>query len=331
MLIPLLSEVNVLAATIEIGGTNTRLALVNEQGKIAAREQWKINIGEEPQQAIERITGVIWWMAEKIQQPRDAIVGFGISIAGEVDAAQGYLYDSVNIGWREVPLTKLFSAIADKPAILEMDAHASAIGEYQFSSGENVRHMALVFIGTGIGVGLILNGQLYRGHGGVSGEFGHVTIALDGPLCKCGRYGCLEALASGWAISEAGQAAVKRGEKTALVGSPFIDASIIFQAARQGDVVAENIVLRAAQALGIGLTNLIHSISPELIVLTGGVALNAGSLWLSTALDEMERQLGYWARRVPRRVLISRLGDQCGLLGIAHRVFEEYQRGKLPR
>ncbi len=318
-----------LAAILEIGGTNARMALMTEQGQVAALEQWKMNAREKPRQALARMVNTIWEMAEKIEQPREAIAGFGLSIAAELNIENGFVYHAVNLGWRDVPVGDILIDLTDRPLTFEMDAHAAAIGEYHFGAGHEVQHMALVIVGTGIGAGFIFNGQPFRGHAGIAGEFGHASIQRDGPLCNCGRYGCLEALASGWAIGEAGKAALKRGEKTALSDCPVIEASTIFQAARQGDDVAEAIVLRAAQALGVGLVNLIHMLSPELIVLTGGVAIHAGSMWLSNVIDETERQLGFSARRVPRRILISRLGEQCGLLGMAYRVFEEHHRGKL--
>jgi glucokinase len=313
------------AAVADIGGTHTRVALVAPDGSVLAAHRWLPSAKHDAPLMIRELVAHLLRLAGEYQIDRRHIVGLGASVAGELDATNGYLYDAVNLGWRELRLADLLEAEAGMPALIEMDAHAAVIGESWLGLGQQARNLALIIVGTGIGAGLILGGEVYRGNDGLAGEFGHTCVQMNGPICGCGRFGCVEAMASGTAIAAAAHAAIHRGANSVLgatLSNGQLTASDVFGAARQGDACAAAIVRDAGRALATAITNLIHLLSPEWIVLSGGVAINNGDLLLPIVQAGVDLELGYWARRKPHPIVVSKLGDDGGLLGVARRVFE---------
>jgi glucokinase len=314
-----------IAAVADIGGTFTRVALIAADGQVLAFHRWLPELKTDAPQIIRELVAHLRRLAEECRVEQGALAGLGVAVAGELDARTGYLYDAVNLGWRELHLTALLEQASGLPALIEMDAHAAALGEAWLGAGREARDLALIIVGTGIGAGLILDGKLYRGNDGLAGEFGHTCVQMDGPLCGCGRSGCVEALASGLAIAAVAQAALHRGVSTSLQSLNHdqpLTAVDVLTAARQGDACALVIVQNAGRALATALTNLIHVLSPEQIVLSGGVVVHGADVLLPTVRAGVEHQLGYWSRRKPRPIVVSPLGDGGGLLGMARRVFD---------
>jgi glucokinase len=243
----------------------------------------------------------------------------GISAPGPVDIGRGVVTTPPNLpGWRDVPLARLVGEKLDLLAWVENDANAAAIAEHRIGAGKGVNHMILVTVGTGIGGGLILDGRLYHGASGAAGEVGHMVLDPRGPICGCGRHGCLEVLASGRAL-EAAAESIARDDPGGVVAriareegvSP--DARILDLAANKGDRLADEAVRRAGRYLGAGLTNLVNIFNPQLIVI-GGSLRKAGDRYVGEARRVVERE-AFPQHRADVRIVEAALGDEAPAVG----------------
>jgi glucokinase len=221
-------------------------------------------------------------------------------------------------GWKNVPLKRLIEEALSITAFLENDANAAALGEHRFGAGRGVQNMIYVTASTGIGGGLILNGQLYSGATGAAGEIGHMTVLPWGPYCGCGNRGCLEALASGTAIARDGRELVRRGVPTLIAelaaGNPErVTAKLVAEAADRGDIEAQEILTEAMTYLGMGMANLVNLFNPELIVIGGGLT-NMGEGLFGPVRRAIERRAFPAAARAAQ-VVPAELGDDVGVLG----------------
>jgi glucokinase len=275
---------------IDLGGTKIRSIVANAAGAI---------LGEDvrPTESEGGVGVVLGRMVESARAAvaasgltPSAIVAAGVTAPGTVDFDQGVLHQPPNLhgpGWDDgVPLARLLADRLDWPVFLENDANAAAYGEWRHGAGVGLRDMIYLTVSTGIGAGLILNGQLYRGADGAAGELGHMTIDVNGPLHNCGMVGCLEVLASGTAIGRMAHEAVAAGRSEALARlaaqAGELTAHEVATAADAGDPAAGEILARAAGYLGVGLANYINIFNPEAIVVGGGVT-RIGRQFLETA------------------------------------------------
>lgn len=301
---------------VDLGGTKIYTALADLRGAIAAEERMPTGAVEGPEAVIGRIAQSVRLVMSRVDGAAPAALGIGSP--GPLDPDTGVVYNSPNLGWNCVPLGEKLQKILGIPVFVENDANLAALGEYRFGAGQGSRHMVYVTVSTGIGGGLILDGRIYRGTGGGAGEVGHMVLVPDGPLCGCGRRGCLEALASGTAMAARAREAVASGRGKAILkeagGSPGDITSVsVSRAAAAGDAEAVEIIGRAGEYLGMGLANVINLINPDRLVLGGG-ALEAGDpLWAG-----MERELKIRTLRPSldqASVVRAGLGGRSGLLG----------------
>jgi len=245
----------------------------------------------------------------------------GISFGGPISADRKEVLMSCHVaGWEGVPLPKLASEAFDCPAEMDNDANAAALGSWYFDTHTEPDDMVYVQISTGIGSGLILNRNLFRG-GGMAGEIGHITVIPDGPECMCGKRGCLESLCAGWALARDGREALEKASKDSALyqlceGDPSqIDVQLLIQAARRGDSQAKAIVNRAFTALGIAIANVISLLDPQVIVLGGGVA--RAEKEMRAVLDPVIRRELYPPFRERYKLRFSHLNGKETLLGAA--------------
>jgi glucokinase len=315
------------AACFDIGGTKVLLGLVDQSGKVAARERYLLGSDRQPEGICTEVIGRLRHLANQNAVPWQDITGIGCSAAVQGDIEQGMVFSAPNIfGARfDIPLREILERIAGLPAFLEMDAYASALGESWLGVGAGIDYLVHIIIGTGIGAGILKNGTVFRGWRGTAGEFGHMTIVPDGPYCNCGRFGCLEALASGPAIALQAEGAVAQNRPTmitSLATPGSITAEHIFQASRQGDTVANEIISQTVRFLAIGISNLIHLLNPRVISLGGGIITNNLDLLLAPLRLEISHRCGYWVDLENTQILPGKLGDDSALLGVAHKVFK---------
>lgn len=303
------------------------LGLVDEEGHVLARQRYRLGDQREPAQVVHELASRFRDLAASAGLPWEAAIGVGCSAAVMADVEQGIVLSAPNMlgPYRDVPFRDLLQAATGRPALIEMDAYAAALGEAWKGVGAGVDYFTYVVVGTGIGAGILMHGQVYRGWRGTAGEFGHTTVDPNGPLCNCGRYGCLEALAAGPAIALRAQAAIRQGRRTAIqsmAAGNEVTARVVFDAARQGDQVALEIVHKTVEYLAIGLANLIHLLNPRVIGLGGGVIEGGADLLLDPLRQEIARRCGSWVDLEGTHVVVSTLGEDAALLGAAHLVWE---------
>jgi glucokinase len=307
-----------LIACCDLGGTKNLVGLVSPQGKLLATEKYFISTRTQPDEIIADLDAAISRLLENVGGKREDMVAFGCSSPGVINSDTGLVAMNHNVGWVDVPFRELLSDHFGVPVALEMDANAAAVGEYWQGAAKGLHSFAFVIVGTGIGAGIMLNDQIVHGAHGTAGEIGHTVLIPNGPLCGCGKHGCLEALASGLAIARKASAALLLGRDTTLrhLDEP-LTARHVVEAARAGDAVAREIIDEAAYYLGIGLANLITLFDPQAIVLGGGVGWGAYDLLLPALNRSVQQHLNYWAARTTP-ILPTGTGDYAGLLGAAH-------------
>ena len=272
------NQSNAPVLAFDFGGTKLAAAVIDSHsGEIIAYQRQRTPARQGAQTSFDSIVQAGQAVLAESSIDRQALLGIGISFGGPVSDDRQTVVRSLHIqDWDQVDLPNQLSAIFDRPAYLENDGNAAALGEWRFGKGNQVNNMLYIQVSTGIGSGLILDHKLYRGSG-LAGEFGHLTVLPDGPKCVCGKYGCVESLASGWAIARDGRLLLEKCPTDGLLhqlcqGDPVqLDAEIVIQAYRRGDSSVRPLVEQAFTYLGIGIANAISLLDPQIVVLGGGI------------------------------------------------------------
>jgi len=253
------------------------------------------------------------------------VLGAGLVVPGVVDPTTGTSLNSYFPHWRDIPLRHLLEEQLGLPVMVDNDANAVGLAEHRFGAGRGVNQMLGITVGVGVGAGLIVDGQLYRGHKNGAGELGHVVLDPEGPRCACGKNGCLEALAGDRTLVANAVAAIAAGRATAiapLAGSPDrITREIIIAAAAAGDQLARDLLRQAGEWLGRGAAGAVNLLSPARIVLSGEAALQAGNL----LLEPFRQSLARWvfAPLEGVDVVLGQLGTAAWVRGAAALVVDK--------
>ena len=313
------SEMPVLA--IDLGGTKIIAALMSPGGEMLAREYSLTHADEGPESVINRIFAAVDHILSLQKMHFSQLDGISLAIAGAIDTANGVVTLSPNLpGWHDIPLKKTVEKKYKVKTFLLNDANAAALGEYYFGAGRGAQNLIYVTVSTGIGCGIIIDGELYSGTSGGAGEIGHMTIDVNGIRCNCGNIGCLETLASGTAVARETVRRLRQGEKSALTqmvegNLEEISAEKVGLAAQRGDTLSLAMVTQAATYLGIGFVNLVNIFNPEMIIVGGGLS-KMGDLLLEPARRLVrERAFPLLAQSV--RIVPAQLGDDAGVFGAA--------------
>jgi len=244
-----------------------------------------------------------------------SVAGIGVAVPGPVDPFRGVVLRAPSIpGWENLPLREILSETLRAPVYIGNDANVAALGEWVYGAGQGHQDMIYMTISTGIGGGLIVNGQLLLGASGLAGELGHVTVLPDGPLCSCGRRGHLEALASGPSIASWVKEQLKNGVPSLLNQETQLSAAQIAAAATKGDELAQAAFERAGAYLGQALADYINIFNPSAVILGGGVS-NSGELLLAPIRKIIQRQVYSHHFLDKLKLTTAALGDEAGLLG----------------
>lgn len=301
-------------AGVDIGGTKIAVGIGNTEGKILRETRFPTDEVPRGEDGLNRIAEAVRSLCtDKGPGPelRSAdIAAVGIGSPGPLD--RGTLLKTANLpGWEGINLASGLQTRLDVPCRVENDATAAGMGEWMFGAGRGTSHMAYVTVSTGIGSGIIVNGQLYSGGRGNAGELGHMVVIPDGPPCHCGQQGCLETLASGTALARI--ATERRDQSPYLKRQDMIEAPTVFAGAKAGDKVCQSMIQDMTRYLGQGLSFLVNLLNPERIVLGGGVMAN-GDMLLPLILQHTE-SFSMPALYSTTEIVLAGLGQDSGLAG----------------
>ena len=313
------------AIGVDVGGTGTKGALVDDAGAILLRLERPTDVHA----GTKGVLGLVEDLAGRAAELDAEVVAVGVGAAGFVDAARGAITFSPNVVYDDPAIADALRARTGLPVAIDNDANAAAWAERVYGTARGCDHLALVMVGTGIGSGFVVGGHLLRGFTGAAAELGHTVVDPDGPRCNCGMRGCIEEYASGRAIARDARDEVRAERDSAILDFAgtieAITAKHVAQAARQYDEVARRVMRRAGTALGVCLSNVANLFDPEVIVVGGGVA-RAGEPYLGPARDELVRRSNEQRRR-PMRLDVTTLGSDAGILGAAALAFDARREG----
>ncbi|MCB2288158.1 ROK family glucokinase [Clostridium sp. CS001] len=305
---------------IDLGGTNIAVGIVDEQGNIIHEKSCATRVGKEPQEIVADMVDLILSVLEEFHMALKEIKAVGVGIPGLADN-NGYVINCVNLGWKNVPLRELLESKLHKPIYIDNDATVAALAEYERGSMKNCKSGIMLTLGTGIGGGIILNGEVYSGFNGVGSELGHIVVGENFYTCNCGRNGCLETFASSTAIIKYTKKIIgEMNENTTIIDKAEgdlnnINAKIIFECAKEGDKIANLAVDRLVKYLSIGIFNIVNFMDPEVIALGGGVA-GAGQYLLDMVINEVMPNRIF--DKLPMgRIVLAELGNEAGIIGAA--------------
>ncbi|HEX5181504.1 MAG TPA: ROK family protein [Gemmatimonadaceae bacterium] len=321
---------------VDLGGTNIVVGAMPEDG---SRE---LAIRSEPTHAergseavVDRIVSMIAQVISDVIASHDAqphdFLGVGIGAPGPLDRERGVVVVAPNLGWRDFPLRDAISDRIRLPATLDNDANCATLGEWWRGAAQGGRNVVGITIGTGIGGGIVIDGKLYHGSSDVAGEIGHTTIDSTGRYCRCGNYGCLEAYASGPAIALRAREALERDEVSALHKMvkgdlDLLTAATVYEAAHRGDALALEVVRDTARFLGTGIANLLNTVNPDVVVITGGVT-RAGDRLFEPLRAEVKRR-AFRPAVAACRIVPGALEGTAGVVG-AVATFKQQKLGEV--
>ena len=303
-------------AGVDLGGTKILAGLFDDQGRLLGERLVPTCPEQGLRAVLDRMTGVI---AELRQQhaPGHELLGVVVGAPGPLNSETGLVYQAPNLNWKDIPLREMLQENLQVPVWVDNDANLAALGEYTYGCPLKYEVLLYLTVSTGIGGGIIMDGEIYRGVDGGAGEFGHMTIIPDGPVCGCGNHGCLEALASGTAVARAAREEVSQGRllavREAVKGSiEEIDARLVARLAASGDTEASRIMEEAIGYLGIGVANLVNLFNPRAIVIGGGLSNYRGLL---DRVEKVVQERSYSSLSRNLKILPAELGSRSGLMG----------------
>jgi len=329
------------AIGVDLGGTNLRIAAVDDQGTIGEKVAISTNVALGRDHVLDDMCGGIEQVLEKSKNPAN-LLGIGIGVPGIIDMETGSLRGSPNLpGWAGYPVRAEIERRLKTVVILENDAKAAALGEKWLGAAKDYDDMAMITLGTGVGGGLVMGGAVWHGMNGMATEFGHTTVVPDGHPCGCGNHGCLEQYASATAMLRMAREAIADNPNGALAraeqADPKFSSKTVYNLAMQGDADAKKVFDRVGRALGIVLSSLVNSLNLPIYVVGGG-ASSAWDAFSPAIFEEMRKRSMVYAATAPpdpnakkewasahvipapgRKTIVTRamLGTDAGLIGAA--------------
>ncbi|MFH1753252.1 MAG: ROK family protein [Candidatus Omnitrophota bacterium] len=315
---------------VDLGGTNTKVALLGKRFDILRKSSFPTPLDKRPSRVISIIKSVIDDMLNDRRASLKEVFGIGIGLAGLVNTREGFIYNLVNIpGWRGVNIKKMLQNIAKVPVYADNDANVMALAEFYKGAGKGSKNLICVTLGTGVGGGIILNGDIYRGSTFSAGEIGHIPLNEEGPRCNCGGTACIETYVGNRYMMRELTRKIKRGDSTVLKEMAGRDLSrltpeLLYKAARRGDRFAKDFWEELGVKLGIALAGIVNVFNPDCIIIGGGVASAGKFLFAPIRKTIKRRAMEVQSKHI--RILKAKLGGDAGLVGAG--ILVETEKGR---
>ncbi|WP_342046440.1 ROK family glucokinase [Bacillus sp. OTU530] len=304
---------------VDLGGTTIKIAFINQNGEIIHKWEVPTNKSEKGHHIPTDIAKSIDQTLDELGQNKGKLIGIGIGAPGPVNFRNGAIDVAVNLGWENFPLKDLLEMETSLPVVVDNDANAAAIGEMWKGAGEGAKDLICVTLGTGVGGGIITNGEIVHGVNGSGGEVGHITsIAEGGALCNCGKTGCLETIASATGIVRLTIEEIVCNHIPSKLREFYhehqtLSSKLVFEVANEGDELAGRIIEHVTFHLGLSLANLANALNPEKIVIGGGVS-KAGDILL-VPLKEQFTRFAFPRVAQGTELAIATLSNDAGVIG----------------
>lgn len=314
---------------VDLGGSKILSGIADNQGRILINFYQPTQPQKKIAETLDSIKDTVDMLQKDVGARPDEIMGIAVGTPGPVSYPQGIICRTPNLHWENVDMKKELSSRLGRNVIIDNDGNMAALGEYYFGWNRLYRNLLYMTIGTGIGGGIVINGRIYHGTNGGAGEFGHMVIEPDGPVCGCGRRGCLEALAAGTAVAHEARQLIKQGQGQALReagrNGSEITAREVGICARQGDPEALDIISRLTKRLGSGIANLVNLFNPDLVVLGGGMGVGLKDLLLEPVTAYVKSQV-FPMHSKNLQIKVSDLGEEAGLMGCMAAVLMDHEQ-----
>ncbi len=307
---------------IDLGGTKILAAVVNEDGEVLARSKQKTQADKGPEDVMDRMAECARDAVSAAALEMKDVLAAGVGAPGPLDPNRGIIIDTPNLpGFVDVHVKEMLEERISRPTFMDNDVNVGMFGEFVYGAAKGVEDAVGLFVGTGLGGGIIINGRLHHGFSLNGGELGHMIIDCNGPECGCGNKGCLEAFSSRTAIQREIETAIKAGDMTVvpdLVKGDMsrISSSVIRKAYNKNDKVVCKALKSAAKHLGIAVGSLLNILSPEVVVLGGGLVEAMPDFWV-TRVQKKAFKIAFPICCENVRIVASALGDDAGILGAA--------------
>ncbi|GAB3795531.1 ROK family glucokinase [Virgibacillus kimchii] len=312
---------------VDIGGTTIKIGLIDDRGNIIKKWEITTNKTKNSTLIVQEIWESIYQELRRQQIKENEITGIGVGSPGVIDEANGIVYNAFNVGWLKYDLVHQFKKLTTLPVYPANDANIASLGENWKGAGKQVENMLMITLGTGVGGGIITNGQLLTGEAGMAGEIGHMTVDIDGYRCSCGRIGCVETIASAPGIVRQAKECISKEPKSKLAQIEKVRGTIsardVFNLARAGDSNALTIRRHTAESLGLLIANTAAVLNPAKVIIGGGIS-HAGADFLAE-IQTAFKHFSFPGNFSSCELKLAQLGNDAGIIGAAFLVKQKTQ------
>jgi len=305
---------------IDLGGTNIAVGIVTEDGAILAKKSVKTGSQRPFEEIVKDMADCTLSLLEENNVSLDDVLHIGIGAPGSIDTANGVVVYANNFKYGEnIPMAELLRKHIDKPVYIGNDANVAALGEVISGAAKGLKNAIMITLGTGVGGGIVINGQIYEGQHSAGAELGHIMIVQNGEPCSCGRNGCWEAYASATALIRQTAAAMKE-HPDSIMNKDYtletVSGRTAFEAAKKGDAAGQEVVDKYIKYIAEGLIDMINIFRPEILIIGGGIC-NEGDYLLKPMREYINKYVYAGSRLPEQKIAVATLGNDAGIIGAA--------------